>query len=62
MASSTVSQIVLFNRKAMHANESLVYVDSDASLTHKTSVAGFRQHSAAFHATSYARRGLALVW
>lgn len=31
----------------MHVNETLVLVDSDASLTHETSVADFSRHSAA---------------
>lgn len=33
-----------------------------ASSTHKTSVAGFRERSSVFHATSYARCRMALVW
>jgi hypothetical protein len=43
-------------------DESLELANSDTSLTHKTSVADFRQSLCRFHATSYATSGLVLVW
>lgn len=46
----------------MHVTESLVFVHSDATRTHKTSVADVRQRFCRFHATGYAANGLVLLW